>query len=116
MDKRVIIIEDEPLIAMELEDELSANGWHVVASIGRFEEAARVAREEDFDVAILDYNLSRRTSGPIAHILAGRRIPFVYLSGGSADDLPREPPAAALLGKPVRPGLLNDLLTAIVTP
>ena len=97
---RVLVVEDEPLIAMALEDVLVDQGIRVVGPAFDLEEALRLGREEDLDGAILDINIAGRKVFEVADTLAARAIPFVYVTGYSSDflrDCDRDRP---LLQKP----------------
>jgi DNA-binding NarL/FixJ family response regulator len=82
---RVLILEDEVLVAMHLEDLLANMGHEVVGSVTRVNPAIPLARNEDIDFAILDVNVAGSPSYPIADILRQRGISFVFATGyGSA--------------------------------
>ncbi len=97
----VLIVEDEPLIAMMLEDFLDSLGHRVAASVDSIEEALAQCDQGGFDVAILDVQLKDgKTIWPVADRLAGRGIPFVIATGGHVEPPPAEHAAAPLLAKP----------------
>lgn len=80
---RILIVEDEPLIAMMLEDFLDAIGKECVGVCDTVQSALATIAEEKPDAAILDINLSGgEKSWPVADDLAGRGIPFILSSGG----------------------------------
>lgn len=83
---RVLLVEDESLVAMLGEDVLSAAGCAVTVAM-RLHEALRAATEVEIDVAILDVNLGNETSYPVAAQLKKRRIPFVFATGYAAAGL-----------------------------
>jgi len=97
--RRLLVVEDEVLIAMLLEDLLSdlgfAPGWHAdnVA-----QALALVSEEQAIDGAILDLNLHGLAIDPVAHKLAERNIPFCFMTGadGSVPSFPNAP----VLSKP----------------
>jgi DNA-binding response OmpR family regulator len=84
---RVLIVEDEALIALDLEDALTAAGFEVAGIAKSVAEALTAAERGDFKVAILDAFLSGESSAPIAAILAGSAVPFVVVSGYEAENL-----------------------------
>jgi CheY-like chemotaxis protein len=93
----ILIVEDEPLIAMMLEDFLETLGHKVVASCDSVDEALDHVAAGGFDVAILDVSLKDgRNVWPVADRLAAAGIPFVLATGGHV-----EPPPAAHAGAPV---------------
>lgn len=79
--KRVLIVEDELLVAMSLEDTLRSLGCTVIGPVATLGEALRIAGDVDADLAILDVNLRGEQVFPAAEILAGRGIPLVFCSG-----------------------------------
>jgi CheY-like chemotaxis protein len=78
---RVLIVEDEPLVAIMLEEMLEELGANVAANAMRLEEALLLAADCDFDAAVLDVNLSGARSYPVADKLRERGIPFVFATG-----------------------------------
>lgn len=85
--KRVLIVEDEVLLAMHLEDLLTALGHEVVGQATRIDMAMEVAREIDIDFAVLDLNVAGTKSFPVADILCKRSIPFAFATGYGAEGL-----------------------------
>ncbi len=79
--KRVFILEDEPIIAMTLEDMLEEMGCTLAGSAGTIEEGTRLAQSVEADVAILDVNVNGVRSEGVAAILKGRAIPYLYATG-----------------------------------
>ena len=85
--RRVLIVEDEVLLALHLEDLLTALGHEVVAQATRIDMAMELAREGDIDFAILDINVAGTKSFPVADILHQRGIPFAFATGYGAEGL-----------------------------
>lgn len=85
--KRVLIVEDEVLLAMDLEDLLTALGHEVVGQATRIDKAMELARESDIDFAVLDINVAGTKSFPVADILRERGIPFAFVSGYGTEGL-----------------------------
>ncbi|WP_071834116.1 response regulator [Pararhizobium antarcticum] len=85
--KRVLIVEDEALIAMNLEEMLSDLGHEVVGQAMRIDTAMELARESEIDFAILDINLAGKQSFPVADILSERGIPFAFATGNGPEGL-----------------------------
>lgn len=83
----VLLVEDEPLISMMIADMLSQNGHQVDGPYSRFSEALAAAANNDLQAGILDVNVSGEAVYPIAETLAKRRIPFVFVTGYSADSI-----------------------------
>jgi CheY-like chemotaxis protein len=101
---RVLLVEDENLVALLLEEALAELGHTVLGPVARLTRALEMARHEAFDVAILDVNINGETSYPIADVLAARGIPFIFSTGYGR--LPPEYRSRPTLEKPFR---LHDL-------
>ncbi|MBA1247746.1 response regulator [Pseudomonas sp. JZ134] len=110
--KRVLLVEDETLIAMLLEDILDELGYDVAGSAADFDEGMRLASSETFDLAILDVNVGGREIFPIAEQLAARDIPFMFSTGYGAYGLPEEWKNRPVLAKPFKPDDLERALQA----
>ena len=78
---RVLLVEDEPIIAMTAEDMLEAIGCEVVATAATVGEAMAAAARGGFDVAMLDINLDGAVSLPVAETLKATRTPFIFTTG-----------------------------------
>jgi DNA-binding response OmpR family regulator len=96
----ILIVEDEPLIAMMLEDFLLTLGHEVRATCESVGEALKAVQQEDFDVAILDISLKGENVWPVAAELRDRDIPFVLASGGHVDPPPAEFAGVPMIDKP----------------
>jgi len=96
----VLVVEDEPLIMLELEQMLSELGWHATHLASDIDRAAEVAQKEVLDLAILDVNVKGKTSFNVAHILEKRKIPIILATGYSTDVLTDNYPRAVYLQKP----------------
>lgn len=82
--RRVLLVEDESLVAMLGEDMLLELGCMVDVAM-RLDQGLALARTGDFDLAVLDVNLGKSCSYPIADLLTERGIPFIFATGyGSA--------------------------------
>src|SRR5712672_3180973 len=79
--KRILVVEDEPMIRMLLEDMLGELGYTVAAEAARIEEALEATKNADFDLAILDANLNGEPASPVADALVTRGTPFVFATG-----------------------------------
>jgi CheY-like chemotaxis protein len=98
---RVLVVEDEFLVAMDIESMLEQLGCQVVASVPRLLKALDVASKLDFDLAVLDINLAGEVVYPLAFRLAQRGTPFLFTTGYSTSSLPNELSDRPLLRKPV---------------
>lgn len=82
--KRVFVAEDEPLIALMLEDMLTDMGCEPVGRVASVVKGIKHIEATDIDVAILDLNLNGESSMPIAEALAERKIPYIFATGEGA--------------------------------
>ena len=78
---KVLIVEDEPLVAMDVEHMLADSGCTVIGPATSLKQALRLINEEAVDGAVLDVNLRGEMVFPLADALAGQAIPFVYVTG-----------------------------------
>ncbi|MDB5416447.1 MAG: hypothetical protein JWR10_4782 [Rubritepida sp.] len=99
---RVLVAEDEILIAMELENALISSGCVVIGPYSRLSQALKAAQSEVFDVALLDVNLQGHKIFPVAETLASRALPFLLLTGYADRVLPRGGEHWQVLSKPYR--------------
>jgi DNA-binding response OmpR family regulator len=103
---RILVVEDEMMIAMFLEEALEALGCRVIGPVSKLSDAVRLARDEAMDAAVLDVNIRGGQVFEAAELLIARGIPFVLASGYSDWVLPE-----AMQGKPrlMKPFTLGDL-------
>lgn len=98
---RILIAEDEALIAMMLEDFIDALECEVAASVDNVATGLEAIARADFDAAILDVHLKQReASWPMADALADAGIPFLFTSGGDSGQPPQEHRDKMFLTKP----------------
>jgi len=98
--RNILIVEDEPLIAMMLEDFLESLGHSIAATCDSVDTAMAEVEKGGFDVAILDVNLKGQNVWPVASRLREQGVPFVIASGGHVDPPPAEFAAVPLIEKP----------------
>ena len=87
---RVLLVEDQMIVAMQIEDMLHAAGCEVVGPVGTLEAAIALAHAEVLDVAVLDVNLDGEKVYPAAEELQARGIPFILATGYGASTLPEK--------------------------
>jgi CheY-like chemotaxis protein len=110
---RVLLVEDEIMVAMMVEDILAELGHTVVGTAMQLEPALVLAREAAVDVAILDVNLEGGVqTTAVAEVLRGRNIPFLYSTGYGRAALAGGPGGAVVLPKPFTDTDLQDALKA----
>jgi CheY-like chemotaxis protein len=97
---RVLVVEDEVLLAWELQDVLQRLGNEVVGPVGSPREALALAETEQLDAALLDVNLGTGTSIDAAATLAARGIPFAFITGYEHKRLPGDLDTVPRLTKP----------------
>jgi DNA-binding response OmpR family regulator len=96
----ILVVEDEPLIAMMLEDFVDALGHRIAGSADCVSDALQHVAAGGFDVAILDVHLRDGASWPVADALADGGTPFLLSTGGHVDPPPARHARAPLLSKP----------------
>lgn len=80
-DLRILLVEDEAIIAMTAEDMLADIGCTVVETATTLSDALRMAEGDGFDIALLDVNLAGEDSGPVADRLKALGKPFLFTTG-----------------------------------
>lgn len=98
--RSILIVEDEPLIAMMLEDFIGTIGHRVAASCDSIAEAMEKVEQGGFDLAILDVHLNGETVWPVAERLSACDIPFVVATGGHVDPPPAKFRDVSVIEKP----------------
>lgn len=97
---RVLIVEDEFLVAIQLEDTLAGLGCDVLEPAHSMEEAEQALKQHAFDVAVLDINIAGHAVYPIAERLVDSGIPFVFTTGYSREHIDEEWREIPTLRKP----------------
>jgi len=112
--KRVLVVEDEAILAIQVEDDLEQAGCKVVGPACSVRRALQLIESEPLEVAVLDYRLGDDTSREIAVTLRMRHIPFLFMTSTVSTDLPRELRDVPRLQKPVKCESLIAALNAIL--
>jgi CheY-like chemotaxis protein len=107
--RRVLLVEDEALVAMMIQECLTEYGHSVVGPIGRAADALAAAKQGEFDAAILDINLSDGMAYPVAEILSERGVPFAFVTGYEADMVDERFSKVPVLQKPIERQMLQRL-------
>ena len=115
---RILIAEDEPLVAMDLEERARMLGFHVLGAFGTVELALAALDEALPDLAVLDVNLRGKLSHPVAEKLRRNGIPVVFATGyEEVVDLPRQLADVPRVSKPFSDAELQEALNnAIAGP
>ena len=106
--RRVLIVEDEIVVALFLEDILAEFGYAVAGVVCHLDEA--MAREPDYDVAVLDVHLNGRSVFDFADMLAAQGIPFVFATGYGERGIPERHRGRPVLQKPFQSDDLKRVL------
>ncbi|HYH23310.1 MAG TPA: response regulator [Azospirillum sp.] len=109
---RLLLVEDEAMVAMMLEDMLGDFGCEIVGPAASVAAALELAGHEGLDGAILDVNVGGEPIYPVAEALVARGVPFVFTTGYGAADIDRRFADAPAVQKPFSTGALRDALAA----
>ena len=113
---RILVVEDEFLVATLIEDMLVAAGCVVAGPVPRLSEALEAVDHETFDAAVLDVNLGGDRVYPVADALSRRNVPFVFVTGYGTSGLPGEYAERPRLCKPFKMADLLNQLSSLVAP
>ena len=100
--RRILIVEDEPIVALALQDMLADLGYDVVGPAFRLAGALTLAQTEPIDAAILDVNMGEGDSFGVAAQLRARGIPYLFATGYGRQGLSPEHEQSAVVQKPYR--------------
>ncbi|MDR3421400.1 MAG: response regulator [Xanthobacteraceae bacterium] len=110
--KRVLVVEDELMIRMLLQDMLADLGHTLAGEAGRIDEAIALAKDGEFDLAILDVNLNGQPISPVVEILVARGLPFVFATGYGQRGVPEPYRQTPTLQKPFQVDALARAIEA----
>lgn len=113
-DRRVLIIEDSPVVAEDTEQMLAEVGCFVVGPATTMADARQLAEKEQIDAAIVDVNIRGGKVFPVLTILEERGIPFILTSGYADWSMPEEWQDRPRLGKPYNPLMLRERLIELL--
>ncbi len=111
---RILLIEDEPILAFALEEYLLETGFEIAGVAGRLETALALINNGDFDAVVLDANLAGVSAAPAATALRARGSPFIVISGYSSDQQHSAFQGALCLQKPCQPADLVRALNSVL--
>jgi CheY-like chemotaxis protein len=111
-DLRILVVEDEVFIALEIEQRLQRLGCEVVGPVGRLERALELARTTALDGALLDVNIKGGVVYPVAEELLARKVPVVLSTGYGRDTLAPAFRDLPYLRKPFGAGQLENMAQA----
>ena len=109
---RMLIAEDEALVAIMMEDMAVEFGWSVVGPFAKTAEALAAAEGDDIHAAVLDVNLGGESVYPVADALVARGVPFVFTTGYGAESIDGRFARTPILQKPIDRQLLEQVFSA----
>jgi PAS domain S-box-containing protein len=113
--KRILVVDDEPLIAMDIATSLDDDGCVVVGPASTIEKALTLIETTDIDAALLDANLAGDPVDVLAAALTRRKIPFAFVTGYGREGLPKAFQKAALIKKPFQRSHLVEIVQQLTT-
>ena len=111
---RVLVVEDEYLVALTLEDMLLELGCDIVGPYSTVTRALEVVGIAEIDAAILDFLLQRQDSFEVGEVLRSRNVPFVLATGWPVDKLPSHWQRHAILPKPFQIADLQQTMEVLL--
>ena len=108
---RVLLVEDEILVAMMMRDILTELGFTVIGPFARVSEAMIAAVHDDIDAGIIDVNLGGEFVYPVADVLVARKIPFVFITGYGVESIDGRFGQVPIIKKPVQRQVLQKIFT-----
>lgn len=112
-DLRILVVEDEFLVALEIERMMADLGCRVVGPASSLEDALALARSEAIDGGILDVNVGGERIDPVAEALIERNIPFILSTGYTSSGISPELRDRPRLSKPFDDGQLIELMRQV---
>ena len=109
--RSILVLEDEPLIALHIAESLKPTGANVITA-GQLAHAVKIAADTDLSAAVVDYKIGDPDSAKLCWLLKERRIPFLFYSG--LDFVRRQWPDVLVIEKPATPRKLATALTNLV--
>jgi PAS domain S-box-containing protein len=111
---RVLLVEDEALVAMMIQDTLAEFGFQVIGPLSTASEALAAARESHFDAAVLDISLGDGLVYTVAEILGVRGVPFVFVTGYDVDSVDPRFSDIPILQKPIERDMLQKIFMSSI--
>lgn len=108
--KRVLVVEDEMLVALLVEDMLIDAGCIIIGPFARVSDALAATKAEAVDLALLDVNVAGEKVFPVAKALEERGVPFLFVTGYGQEALPQDRPDWQAVAKPFLPEQLAEQL------
>jgi CheY-like chemotaxis protein len=112
-NRRILVVEDDPIVALDLQSILEAAGATVVGPAREVPEAISFIEGSNVSAAVLDYRLQAGDTLPLARMLEERRIPFLFETS-DRESVARKYPGAIILAKSFRPDELTSAVGALL--
>lgn len=113
--KRVLVVEDNPALAYDIDDSLREMGAEVIGPALDLQTGLQLARENRLDAAVLDIDLGSDFVWPLARELKGHQVPFVFVSAECADKLPPDFQHVVCLDKPAPTDIILKTVAEAIT-
>jgi CheY-like chemotaxis protein len=113
--RRILVVDDEPLIAALIADWLQELGCVVAGTVNNAAEALQIANEDPLDAALLDVSLRGGDSFSLADTLLAKGLPIAFITGRDSGGLPERFRQTPVLGKPFDFEAIRALLDRLVT-
>lgn len=108
--RRILVVEDEYMLADDLRRELEEAGSMVLGPVARVKDALSIIEAEALDIAVLDINLGGELAYPVADALMAHGVPFVFATGYNEADIPSRYAAVPRCEKPVEPDAMVKVI------
>jgi DNA-binding response OmpR family regulator len=108
--RRILIVEDDPFIALALEETLREHGLIIAGVARKLKQALNLIDSETIDLALLDVNIGDDKIDPVADLLAARNCPFIFTTGYGRAGLPETHASRMIVEKPF---YIDEVLTAL---
>ena len=112
---RILVIEDEPMLALTLEETLLDAGFEIAGVTGTLDKALALIESVGRDAAIVDANLNGISAAPVAAALTARGLPFIVMSGYSSEQQHEVLRTAPLIQKPCRAEQVIEALQGVLS-
>jgi two-component sensor histidine kinase/CheY-like chemotaxis protein len=107
-DNRVLLVEDEALVAMAMKEMLVELGFEVLGAYSKAADAMTAATDQDINAAILDVNLGGELIYPVADLLIAKGVPIVFVTGYGAETIDGRFAGVPVLQKPIERQMLQN--------
>lgn len=112
---RVMILEDNVFISMQLEDQVQQLGHEVLKPVKTVEEAMALISQDIVEFSLIDVELGESLATTVAQELSDRGVPFVYVTGNDERLVRATMPEGRILGKPILASDLREVLTTALS-